>query len=203
MKRSIGAAALVLTFAVGDVLAAKNQGFYVEGQFAPRTDYKFDANAIAIPFGGTITVDDDTTDSGFLFGAGYGFNEYFSIGASWVDLGEATATYTETGTNNTVSTALETDGFTIHGQGYIPVGESFYIMGKLGYINGDVAVSAVASDGSSVGTAVLTDDDSGALFGVGGGYYFTDNFAVTFEWSRYQIAEDIDYFGVGAKFSFD
>lgn len=174
--------------------AEKNRGFYIEGQYAPRTSYDLGPRPPTI---GTVTIRDDDTDSGYMVGAGYGFNEYFSVGAAWVDLGRVSRVATDSANNTTTTVSASVDGFAVYAQGHVPVGQNFYLMGKLGYMDADISLSSNAPFLGSV-----SGSDSGAVAGLGGGYYFNDNFAITAEWSRYQVADDVDYFGIGAKFSF-
>lgn len=189
-------AGLVLCIGAGTAAAERNEGFYLEGQYAPRTSFDLGPRP---PTVGTVTVHDDDTDSGFLISGGYGFNQYFSVGLGWTDLGNASRTLRDSATNTTTTFTASVDVISAFGQGFLPIGDDFYLMGKLGYADGDIDARA---SGATVVPFNASSSDSGALFGVGAGYYFSDNFAVTGEWSRYNLADDIDYVGIGAKFSF-
>ena len=145
-------------------------------------------------FGPGVSVDD--TDTGFKIGGGYAFHRNFGVEAAYVDLGKATASA------GGQSAELKASGISVVAVGMLPLGQNFSLLGRLGFINATVKLSAPG----------FSDDttDMKTTFGIGASYSFTPRFAVRADYDVYQKLgdssttgeSDVDMISIGVVYKF-
>ncbi|GAB2714713.1 porin family protein [Halomonas garicola] len=128
----------------------------------------------------------DDSDTAYKLFAGYQFNPYFAVEASYVDFGEFTAS-----ASNRVGFAdasLEIDGFTAALVGKLPIEGGFGVYGKLGMIAWD---GDVKGQGNIYGNAIResgSEDGNDPFYGAGV-EYVVDRIIMRAEFERYDISE--------------
>ena len=178
-KRIVLAWVAVMLLAVAGTAAA--QGYIGAGAGLTTVDICDDLG------GPGISCDDE--DTGLKIFGGFKFNPNFAVEASWVDLGEVSAS------SPLGSASVEVDGFGVAAVGMIPINPQFSVLLKVGAYMWDASGGGLAS-GSS-------DDGTDVMFGAGVGWSFTNNFGVRAEWERFDIdGDDIDFLSVGAQYNF-
>lgn len=136
----------------------------------------------------------NTRSEGWKAYAGYQFNKYLGVEGGYVNLNDITAT------SGTVTTNMDTDGWTLAAVVSYPLTEKFSVMGKLGaaYLLADIN----EKDGAAL--AVRSgDDDYEPNYGVGVSYALLDNLNLRAEWERFDRKDyDIDLVtaGIAVKF---
>jgi len=146
---------------------------------------------------GTASLDEEGTALKVF--AGYEINKYIAVEAHYLDAGEASLTgntgdtFVADGTayvftSNNVSINAEAISYGLSGVFTYPLHQYFAPFAKLGFQKWDI--DATVSNGSS--SASITDDGTGALFGVGVRADITENISVRAEFERYDIDDDLD-----------
>jgi len=164
--------AFLAAFAISIPAFAADTGGYLFGMVGQTTIKDVD-------FGPGVSVDD--TGTGFKIGGGYAFHRNFGVEAAYVDLGKATASA------GGQSAELKASGISVVAVGMLPLGQNFSLLGRLGFINATVELSAL---GSSVDST-----DMKTTFGIGASYNFTPKFAVRADYDVYQKLGDNDTTG--------
>lgn len=145
---------------------------------------------------GMTQIEDDSEGDNYKdspFGwkiyAGYDFNENFGLEGAYLNSGEAEDDLF--GEN----VKVELTAFVVSAIGFLHVGESAQLFGKLGYYSGEEEVSAF-------GVSVDEDDD-GFTVGVGLRFNTTENLALRadFDWFDTQI-DTVWSLGVGIQYHF-
>ena len=146
---------------------------------------------------------EDKDVSWSLFG-GYRFSRYFSLEASYLDLG--TAEYRASGTLDppgvgpsitaSYSADFEVSGFTAAAKAAVPVGQMFQLHGQAGVLFADMEISesfSVSGFGSSSDS--YSSDSRDFFFGVGAGVNFGEQWSVNLDWQRFKDVGDEDETG--------
>jgi len=208
LPRTAGALGLLVALISGPVDAQdQNDGEWWRGiylgasvgrsDFGDASDTADDIDDTLRSLGFTSSTDVDDTDVGWKLLAGYQFNKYFGIEASYVDFGEA-----EFDTNVDVlgvpvsgDFKLEATGGSLAATGTWPFAERFGVFGKVGalYWNAEIEGKVSASGVSSS----LDEDDNGVsvMFGAGGKFDITEHLSLRVEWERYDSVGDEDKTG--------
>ena len=143
--------------------------------------------------GGLSNCDDK--DTAYRIFGGYKFHPNIGVEGGYAPLGNAEGS----------GLKLESNAWDIVGVGSWPLGNSFSILGKLGFYNAEVKASGLVS-----GKKTTTD----LTYGVGGQYDFNRNLGLRLEWNRYSKVKapdlagvsggdtDIDVLSVGALWRF-
>lgn len=184
-------AALALT-SVSTICAA--EGVYIFGSVGQSDLEAPDATSTA-----SVTDDTDTT---FTLGLGYQFNDHFSLEAGYTDLGETDiningpATLNANGATVDGSATIDVSGYFVGLKGEAPVSESFSVFARAGaYI--------WESDFDGSGTNVEIADGTDAYLALGTAYSVTENVAVDFQVSRYNLDDtDVDTYTLGLTYKF-
>jgi OOP family OmpA-OmpF porin len=129
----------------------------------------------------------DEDDTGAKIFGGYKFNDYVAIEGGYYDFGEI----------GNSSSELEIDGISLAVVGSVPVSSKISLLGKVGVHDWDADVTGSAS------SAVNTDSDTDAFYGIGAEYALTDSLKIRAELERYEVEDlDVDLVSVGISFSF-
>ena len=137
-------------------------------------------------------VDSDATALKLV--VGWRLNENFGVEFGYQDFGDFEQTFDLPGGPAEVS--LTADGFTIGVSGALPVSDRFALTGRLGlfFWNGAATINGVGA---------ASPDDRNLYVGAGAKYSLTDNFALTGDWSRFELEEtESGVFSVGFEYSF-
>jgi hypothetical protein len=134
--------------------------------------------------GGFLTnLDEIDGGSGFGFQLGYNVTPTLSL-----DLEYTSGTLDATVANFDIDFDITTTAIYLT---YRSTGDA-YFLAKAGYLNEALSTSVEGFD--------ISDDDSGASYGIGGGYRFSESFAVEIDYTV--IEEDVSFIGLTAQFSF-
>lgn len=134
--------------------------------------------------------DTDDNDVSYKLFAGYQFNPYFAVEASYVDFGDFTGDLTLTdGTNTaTVNAKASADGVGVAVIGKLPIQSGFSLYGKLGAIAWDGDVSATGRfNGSIVSQERDSADDADPFYGIGAEYVI-NQIVMRAEFERYDLS---------------
>ena len=186
MKRASKIAlAIIAATASGSTFAGSDSGIYVGGSIGTAAlDYKISDG------GDTLKFDDD--DTGYKIFAGYNFGlvPMVNIAAevAYIDFGSQ-----EGKINNITGNKLEANGMTLSGLVGVDMGP-VGLFAKAGYFSWDADVK----------TIVGNDSDSGSdpAYGLGAKFQL-GSIALRAEYEAFQLDDaDIDYFSVGASYTF-
>jgi OOP family OmpA-OmpF porin len=145
--------------------------------------------------------DFDGSDTGFKVLGGYKFGKYVGLELEYIDGGEADDSWrSDTAALSRASTSFSDEvrveigftGWNASVLGSFPIGERFDVFAKIGAIMWDADFAAVyLVDGSVVDRERATDDGTDFSWGVGGSWYFLENFGARIEYQDFDI-EDAD-----------
>ena len=123
------------------------------------------------------------TDFGFKLFAGYDFMKYVGVETAYID----------DGSPSDHGAKISLTGWDVAVRGILPIADRGEVFAKLGYVWWDVSSHGYGSD---------SGDDM--LYGVGGGFRFTDNFGLRAEWERMDIKDTdrADLWSVSAYWKF-
>jgi OmpA-OmpF porin, OOP family len=109
-------------------------------------------------------------DFAFKVFGGYDFMKYVGVEAAYMDGGSPS------------DSGLDVDvtGWDLAARGILPVGERGEVFAKVGWVWWDLDAGYLGSD-----------DGNDLMYGIGGGFRFTDQFGLRAEWERLDI-EDTD-----------
>ncbi|BAU46733.1 outer membrane protein A [Sulfurifustis variabilis] len=128
-----------------------------------------------------ITCSADDTDTGWKVFGGYRFSPNAAIEFGYVDLGEVTFEGEDSFLGVT-KLSIEAQGFNAALTGFLPVGGSTSLMGKIGLFRWDVDARASAS---FFGSGSESETGIDLMFGFGVSVDVTRNAAVRLEWERF------------------
>ena len=144
----------------------------------------------AAPPGGYVgfslgSADDDVldeSDTGYKIFGGYTFNSNFGLEIAYVDLGSYLDGY------------LDQYGVAFDVVGYLPVGNNFNILGKLGMFAWSVDVDAIYA--SETGTDLT--------YGLGVQYDFNNRLSIRGEWEAFDdvLGGDVSLLSAGILYTF-
>jgi OmpA-OmpF porin, OOP family len=138
-----------------------------------------------------ITCAADDSDTGFKVYGGYQFTPNLAVEFGYVDLGEVTASGTDSFLGTT-SVLIEASGFTLAAVGTIPLGDRFGLLGKAGFFRWDVDASATSS---VFGSASDNETGTDLFLGFGGFMNLGKNLSLRVEWERFMDVGDEDTTG--------
>jgi opacity protein-like surface antigen len=145
--------------------------------------------------------DFDGSDTGFKVLGGYKFGKYVGLELEYIDGGEAddswrsedvTVSRASTSFSEEVRVEIGFTGWNASVLGAFPIGERFDVFAKIGAIMWDADFAAdYLVDGSVVDSESASDDGTDFSWGVGGSWYFLENFGARIEYQDFDI-EDAD-----------
>ncbi|MDH3513425.1 MAG: outer membrane beta-barrel protein [Gammaproteobacteria bacterium] len=138
-----------------------------------------------------ITCTADDTDTGWKLYLGNQFSPNAAVEFGYVDLGQQKISGTDT-VLGTVSLDTEAKGFDVALVGFLPVGNQFNLLGKIGLFRWDADISA-----SSTAFGSGSDSETGfeLMFGFGASFDIAKTVAVRIEWERFTDVGDEDVTG--------
>lgn len=131
-------------------------------------------------------------DTSYKIGAGYMFNDNWSAGIEYVDLGEFDITVPG------VTGSADVDGFNFYGRFSFPVNDSFNLFAKAGLFAWDGSASASGPGGS----ASLNGDGTDLSLGLGAEYKLNNSVSLKVEYERFDSDDDVDTITGGIAFRF-
>jgi len=188
MKKTLVAAVATTLLAASPAFAADDTGFYVGagvGNFAANSDLIYNGK------------DWDGSDFGYKVFGGYQFMKWLAAEAEYVDGGEPDDNFNSPAfPDDRLKASVGITGFVGSAVGIWPIGESFNLFGKLGFIYWDADGSAKIRD--AAGTIVKTsvgEDGTDFAWGVGGTWNFTETFGVRAEYQGFELSnfDSVDF----------
>jgi OOP family OmpA-OmpF porin len=135
--------------------------------------------------------DFDGSDIGFKVFAGYQFIPWLAIEGEYIDGGEPDDNFRNPAfPDERLKTSVRVSGFVGSAVGILPIGESFNLFAKAGFIywDGDVSGKIRDEDGTLVKTSG-SDDGTDFAWAVGGTWYIFENLAVRGEYQGFEISD--------------
>lgn len=151
---------------------------------------------------GTLDFDDtdftvagvDDSDTAFKVYAGYTFNEFISLEATYIDAGEPTEQI------GAFSMQFDLSAVNVSVIGHLPLTETFELFGKAGLTSYDYD-AVVRLNGVQVGTG--DDSDQDVSYGFGAAYSFPGPFEIRAEYEFIEIdSGSYDVVSLGGAFKF-
>jgi len=138
--------------------------------------------------------DFDGSDTAFKLFGGYKFGKYIGLELEYIDGGEADDSWRQEfkGVTEEIRATIGFTGWNASLVGILPIGEKFDVFAKIGAIMWDAdLVLDYRVDGSLVERERLSDDGSEFSWGIGGSWYFLQNFGARIEYQGFDI-DDAD-----------
>jgi OOP family OmpA-OmpF porin len=165
------------SIAVSSSAQAQVQGWYAGvGLGQSKVDIECDLN---------ITCSSDDTDTGWKLFAGNQFSPNAAVEFGYLDLGEAKASGTDSFFGSASLTA-EVSGFNVALVGFLPVGNTVNLLGKIGLFLWDLDVGA----NTSIGSGSTSESGTELMFGFGASFDIGQTTAVRIEWERFTDVGD-------------
>ncbi|MDX1466468.1 MAG: outer membrane beta-barrel protein, partial [Halomonas sp.] len=145
-----------------------------------------------------LGFDTDDNDVGYKLFAGYQFNPFFAVEASYLDFGDFTADFREAFGTNTVTAdgKVSAEGFGFSALGKLPIQGPFSLYGKLGLIAWDgEATGSARVNGTLVAHETESTDDIDPFYGVGA-EYIVNQLVMRAEYERYDLSDSGEDFEI-------
>jgi OOP family OmpA-OmpF porin len=139
---------------------------------------------IGFSLGSADVKEIDESDSAYKLFGGWTANEYFGLEVAFVDLGSYPTFF---GMADAYGVAFDVVG-------YLPLGNNFNLMGKLGIFSWTVDVDFLNA----------TDDGTDLTYGLGVQYDFNNRFSIRGEWEEFTdvSGSDISLLSAGVLYTF-
>lgn len=182
MNKLVLAAATAAVIAASPAFAADDSGFYAGAGVG---NFAIDSGNI---FNGR---DFNGSDFGFKVFGGYKFMPYVAAEVEYIDGNEPDDTFrNDIFPDDRFKATIGVTGFVGSGVGILPIGESFDLFGKLGFIYWDADGSAkIRNADGTVAKESVGDDGTDFAWGVGGTWHFMENLAVRLEYQGFEIED--------------
>lgn len=180
---------------------AEGNGFYI-GANIGKTDVDSGSYAefILFPLPSEITESIDNDDTGYSINAGYNFNQYISIDASYIDLGEFSHSVEGGSSRGMESTSI--NGVTVGATGSLPLSENFKLYAKAGYLFWDLEEDFTETTPNFHAEGKYKAKNNDVFYGVGAAYIIGKT-ELSLDYTFYAVEKiDIDLFSLGLKFNF-
>lgn len=149
-------------------------------------------------------------DTAFKLIGGYKLNQFFGAELEYIDGGTVDDKYSD-GADSVLKVGIDISGFNLSLLGAFPIGEQFDVFAKLGVMNWDADIKASISGplcdelvkfGESCSERE-SDDGSDFSWGIGGSWYFMENFGARLEYQAFEIEDaDTDMISLGVTYTF-
>jgi OOP family OmpA-OmpF porin len=188
MKKFVLAAATAAVLAATPAFAADDSGLYIGaglGNFALDSQGLFDGK------------DFDGSDIGFKVFGGYKFMEYLAVEVEYIDGGEPDDNY-NVGNDSPqrLRANVGVTGFAGSAVGILPIGESFDLFAKAGFIMWDADGDAKIFNGDTiVARDSYNGDGTDFAWGVGGTWHIMEALDLRAEYQGFEISDfnSVDY----------
>ncbi len=146
----------------------------------------------------------DDSDTAYKLFAGYQFNPYYAVEASYLDVGEASASGASDADSAILTLGLE--GFTAGLIGKLPIEGGLSVHGQLGLIAWEADLDLDATLDGRAYEIRADDDGTDPFYGIGA-EYLIERIMIRGEYERYEIGEsgedvDIDLFSASLGYRF-
>ncbi|WP_282039967.1 outer membrane beta-barrel protein [Halomonas alimentaria] len=194
MKRLIATAALA-TLVASPAFAQSYQYNPNEGPYVGAGLGYIEHQANLADYAGSAVsnVDVDDSDTGYKLFVGYQFNPNFAIEASYLDLGDAEASYRYRGEPGNAELSVDGFGFALVGK--LPIQSGFSVYGKLGMIAWDADFTDNYFNGAQRTTDSYGEDGTDPFYGIGAEYE-VERILMRAEFERYDISESGEDFEI-------
>ena len=190
--------------AASPAFAADDSGWYVGAGLG---NFALSSEAIDISEGGleiNTGRDFDGSDFAFKILGGWQLNKYIAFEAEYFDGGSPDDSFNfsyadvDFDVDGQITLEADTTGWVFSGLGILPIGESFNVFAKLGFVMWDVdgklkikgSGTYLGESGDFKGSGSL-GSESGTDFawGVGGTWNITDNMGLRAEYQQFEISD--------------
>jgi OmpA-OmpF porin, OOP family len=182
MRKFALAATVASVLAASPAFAADDAGFYVGAGVG---NFAVDSDSI---YGGK---DFDGSDFGFKVFAGYKFMPWLAIEAEYIDGGEPDDNFrNENFPDERLKVTAGVTGFVGSAVGILPIGESFDVFAKAGFIywDGDGSGKIRDEDGT-LAKISYGNDGTDFAWAVGGTWYIMENLGLRAEYQGFEISD--------------
>jgi OOP family OmpA-OmpF porin len=197
MKRIFLAATVASVLAASPAFAAEDTGFYVGAGLG---NMSLDSDSI---YNGR---DFDGSDTGFKVFAGYKFMPWLAIEAEYLDGGEPEDVFrSEAFPDERLKVTAGVSGFVGSAVGILPIGESFDVFAKAGFIYWDGDGSAKIRDAQGTLEKVsYGNDGTDFAWAVGGTWHIMENLGLRAEYQGFEISDfnSVDFASASVTWSF-
>jgi OOP family OmpA-OmpF porin len=182
MKKFVLAAATAAVLAATPAFAADDSGLYIGAGLG---NFSLDSSGI---FQGK---DFDGSDIGFKVFGGYKFMEYLAVEVEYIDGGEPDDNYN---VGNESPARLKSNvgvsGFVGSAVGILPIGESFDLFAKAGFILWDAdGKASILNDNGTVARQSYGNDGTDFAWAVGGTWYIMEELGLRAEYQGFEISD--------------
>ena len=182
MNRFVLAATVASVLAASPAFAAEDAGFYVGAGLG---NMSLDSDSI---YNGR---DFDGSDTGFKVFAGYKFMPWLALEAEYLDGGEPEDVFrSEAFPDERLKVTAGVSGFVGSAVGILPIGESFDVFAKAGFIYWDGDGSAkIRDDQGTLEKVSYGNDGTDFAWAVGGTWYIMENLGLRAEYQGFEISD--------------
>jgi OOP family OmpA-OmpF porin len=132
-----------------------------------------------------ITCSSDDTDTGWKLFVGNRFSPNAAVEFGYLNFGEAKINGTDSFFGSAGAT-IESSGFNMALVGFLPIGKSVNLIGKVGLFRWDLD----ASVSTSIGAGDSSESGIDPMFGIGASFDLGKDTAVRIEWERFTDVGD-------------
>jgi OOP family OmpA-OmpF porin len=181
MKKFVLAATVASVLAASPAFAAEDAGFYVGAGLG---NMSLDSDSI-------YGRDFDGSDTGFKVFAGYKFMPWLALEAEYLDGGEPEDVFrSEDFPDERLKVTAGVSGFIGSAVGILPIGESFDVFAKAGFIYWDGDGSGkIRNDQGTLEKVSYGNDGTDFAWAVGGTWYFMENLGLRAEYQGFEISD--------------
>lgn len=191
------AVALGIAMSVGLLatpVVAEDSGWYLGGNYG-YSEATFDEQSIreSLQAGGfsTTRYTDDDSDWGYKVFGGYQFNRFFAIEGGYYDLG-AFQFRADTDPPGSLFGGIEVDGLNLDAVGFLPIGERFSFLGRIGAAHSDADARFRGTGAVDPTTSRSSEKDTNIKFGVGAQWALSNHLGLRAEAERYHFDDSFD-----------
>ncbi len=208
VAKSVGALGLLGCAVMNSPVAVADDSFWYGGINLGQSKSRIDDNRIIAQLPGSVSMNDNNTDTAYKLFGGYQFNKNFALEAGYFNLGQFSYTAT-TVPAGTLNGNIKLQGLNLDAVGILPLADKFSVFGRLGLQYAQAKDNFTSSGAVNVPTN--PNPSHSALdykAGVGVQYDFTESLGMRAEAERYRIDDavgnkgNIDMYSVGLVYRF-
>lgn len=187
---------------------AEPRHWYIGGNYGRTLESINDGKiANSIIGGGLTDLEDEDSDRGYKFFAGYQFNDHIALEAGYADLGDFGLKVARAPDTGTMTGATSYKGYNLDLVGTWPLTQRLSAFGRVGAFRYETEENFVGTE--SLAASLSRDDkDTGYKFGAGLEYSFTERLSARLEAERYRIEDmlgdhgNVNLYSVGLVYRF-